>query len=320
MASRMTQTAADGTGAAGVTAGEEWFFRQAGPWERFRRSTWRFARTQPLGTAGLIFIVLLVFAAIFADSLRTSDPVDFGENILIAPGSEHWFGTNRQGQDMWSRVIYGARPALQIGLGAVVVSLVAGTLLALLAGFLGGIVDMIISRFIEVIMCLPAILWALVLVSAADDIPGMKARSVRALVLAISIGLVPVIARIVRGNVIQERVRPYVESARVIGASEARIMARHILPNLAPLLIIVASATLPAAILAEAGLSFLGLGLQQGDPSWGGDLGGQARALFRSYWWLPVFPGLALSLTVLAFNLLGDSLRDVFDPRLRGAR
>ena len=292
-----------------------------GPLSRFWFAFRRFVRTQPLGTAGAIVILVLVFAAIFAPVLRTSDPTTFdGDEILAKPGAEHWFGSNREAQDVWSRVVYGARPALQIGFGAVIVSMFLATVLALLAGFLGGVVDVVISRLTEIMICLPAILWALILTTASDDIPGLNGPGVRTLIVAISIGLVPIITRILRGNVIQEKGRAYVESARVIGASEARIMAVHILPNLTPLLIVVASATLPAAILAESGLSFLGLGLPIGDPSWGGDLGGKARSLFKTYWWLPVFPGIALSLTVLAFNLLGDSLRDVLDPRLRGAR
>ena len=286
---------------------------------RWQRGAIRFVWRQPLGALGLFIILFLFVAAVFADYLRTSDPTAFGSEILVAPGTDHWFGTNRQGQDLWSRVVYGARPGLMIGFGAVTVSLAAATVLALLAGFLGGIVDSIISRIVEILISLPLILWAMVLSTSAGDLPGFEQRGVKTLILAISVGLTPVITRILRGNVIQERARPYVEAARVLGASELRLMFRHVLPNLAPLMIIVASATLPAAILAEAGLSFLGLGLAPGEPSWGGDLGGQARGLFRSYWWLPVFPGLALSLTVLAFNLFGDALRDVLDPRLRGS-
>ncbi len=297
-----------------------WGATRSGP-VRFGIALKRFVRTQPLGAAAFVIILLLVFAALFAPYLRTSDPRGFdGDQILAGPGSAHWFGTNREAQDLWSRVLYGTRPALQIGFGAVGVSLLIATVLALASGFLGGFVDTVISRLIEILICLPAILWALVLSTSADDIPGLEGRGVKTLIVAISIGLFPIITRILRGNVIQERSRPYVESARVIGASELRIMARHILPNLAPLLIVVASATLPAAILAESGLSFLGLGLPPGDPSWGGDLGGKARNLFKTYWWLPVFPGLALSVTVLAFNLLGDAFRDVLDPRLRGVK
>ncbi len=299
---------------------QPWEWRESGRAARTWQATRRFIRRQPLGFAGLVVIALMLIGAIFAPQLRTSDPGGFGEDILAKPGWDHWFGTNRDGQDMWSRVLYGARPALQIGVGAVLVSLLIATVLALLAGFVGGVVDMLISRLMDILICLPAILWALVLVSSAGDIPGLDQRGVKTLIVAICIGLVPIITRILRGNVLQEKERPYIEAARVLGANEWRIMFRHILPNLAPLLIIVGSATLPAAILAEAGLSVIGLGLEPGSPSWGGDLGGKARGLFATYWWLPIFPGIALSLAVLAFNLLGDSLRDTLDPRLRGVR
>lgn len=297
-----------------------WSARERGGLSRGRLALGRFVRRQPMGAVSLLIIALIALGALFAARLHTASPTGFGGDILAHPSGSHFFGTNRQGQDMWSRVLYGARPALEIGLGTVALSVVVGAVLALLAGFLGSLVDMVISRCIEVLICLPAILWALVLSTSADAIPGLKRGSVLTLAIAISIGLAPVIARILRGNVLRERHRQYVEAARVVGASETRIMLRHVLPNIAPLIIVVASATLPAAILAEAGLSFLGVGLPQGDPSWGADLGGQARSLFRTYWWLPVFPGVALSLTVLAFNLLGDSIRDVLDPRLRGSR
>jgi peptide/nickel transport system permease protein len=261
----------------------------------------RFARRQPLGTASAVVIGLLIFAAVFADApfMRTTDPKEFGSNILVPPSGEHWFGTNRNGQDLYSRVVYGARPSLMVGMATVLISVVGGTVLGLLAGYLGGVVDTVISRLSEVLLSFPAILFGLI--------------------IAISIIFTPVIMRIIRGAVLVERQRMYVDAARVIGCSEARLMFRHILPNIGPLVIVVASTTLPAAILAESALTFLGVGLPLGEPSWGNDLGPQARAYFNMAWWLAVFPGVALSLTVLAFNLLGDALRDELDPRLRGS-
>lgn len=286
------------------------------------RALKRFVRTQPLGTAGAIVVFAILVAAIFQGLISTSDPTSFDGDVLVGPSSTHFFGTNREGQDVWSRVIYGARPALQIGVGAVALSLLVGVTLALIAGFAGGIWDTVISRIVEIFICLPALLWALFLRNGLakyqdNSYLGLDG-SIAILIVAISVGLIPIITRILRGNVLQEKSRQYVEAAQVVGATNFRIMFRHILPNLAPLIIVVGSATIPAAILAESGLSFLGLGLPSGDPSWGADLGGKARTLFRTYWWLPIFPGLALSLTVLAFNLLGDSLRDTLDPRLRG--
>ena len=274
----------------------------------------QFVRTQPLGTAGAVIIILLLVASIFASELKTVDPKTFNRDAsaLEAPSSEHFFGTDRSRRDMWSRVLYGSRPTLLIGFGAVAITMAAGIVLALAAGFLGGIVDVIISRLIEVVIAVPAILWLLMFTTAVD-------RSVQTLMVGVAFIFTPIAIRLFRGNVIQERSIAYVEAARVIGASEGRIMFRHILPNLAPLVIVAASITIPAAMLAEASLTFLGLGLEPGTPSWAQDLGGENSNYFRSAWWLPVFPGAALALAVLAFNFFGDSLRDVLDPRLRGS-
>ena len=274
----------------------------------------RFVRTQPLGTAGAVIIILLLVASIFASELKTVDPKTFNRDAsaLEPPSSEHFFGTDRSRRDMWSRVLYGSRPTLLIGFGAVAITMVAGIVLALAAGFLGGVVDVIISRLIEVVIAVPAILWLLMFTTAVD-------RSVQTLMVGVAFIFTPIAIRLFRGNVIQERSIAYVEAARVIGASEGRIMFRHILPNLAPLIIVAASITIPAAMLAEASLTFLGLGLEPGTPSWAQDLGGENSNYFRSAWWLPVFPGAALALAVLAFNFFGDSLRDVLDPRLRGS-
>ena len=274
----------------------------------------QFVRTQPLGTAGAVIIILLLVASIFASELKTVDPKTFNRDAsaLEAPSSEHFFGTDRSRRDMWSRVLYGSRPTLLIGFGAVAITMVAGIVLALAAGFLGGVVDVIISRLIEVVIAVPAILWLLMFTTAVD-------RSVQTLMVGVAFIFTPIAIRLFRGNVIQERSIAYVEAARVIGASEGRIMFRHILPNLAPLVIVAASITIPAAMLAEASLTFLGLGLEPGTPSWAQDLGGENSNYFRSAWWLPVFPGAALALAVLAFNFFGDSLRDVLDPRLRGS-
>ncbi|MFN0094539.1 MAG: ABC transporter permease [Dehalococcoidia bacterium] len=274
------------------------------------RNVRRFVRRQPLGTLGIAIIVVLAVLAIFAPWLRTSDPNEFGDDVIVSPSADHWFGTNRNGQDIWSRVVYGARPSLMVGLMTVAAALVGGTLLGLSAGYLGGWIDLVISRIFEVLNSFPAVLFGLVVGVALG--PGLGT-----VILAISIVFTPAIGRILRGGVISERSRQYVEAARVIGASEGRVMMRHMLPNIAPLIIVLASTTLPAAILTEAALSFLGVGLPLDQASWGKDLGGQTRSYFTLAPWLAIFPGIALSLTVLAFNLLGDALRDELDPRLR---
>ncbi len=275
-------------------------------------AVWHFARTQPVGFVAVLIIIAIAVLAAFAPFWNTVSPHEFGRDLLFSPGGDHWLGTNRTGQDMWSRVIYGGRPALLIGAGAVALSLVIGTVLALVAGFLGGLADTVISRGIEIAFSLPTLIWLLILTT-------LLGRSLEIIVLVIGVSSSPAVARIIRGNVIQERHSMYVEAAQVLGASSLRIMLRHILPNLAPLVIIVASALVPAAILAEAGLTFLGLGLEPGSASWGIDLSLDARAHFKRAWWLLIFPGIALSTTVLAFNLFGDAMRDVLDPRLRGS-
>lgn len=299
--------------AAGESALTE-FRKERGIAGRALRPIGRFVRTQPLGTLGAVVIVLLIAGSLFAPLLNTVDPrASIREaTTLDAPSGDHFFGTDRSKRDMWSRVLYGGRPTLLIGFGAVAVTMAAGIVFALAAGFLGGIVDILISRAIEIIIAVPAILWLLMFTTAVD-------RSVQTLIFGVAFTFTPIAIRIFRGNVIQERSIAYVEAARVIGASGPRIMFRHILPNLLPLVIVAASITIPAAMLAEAGLTFLGLGLDPGTPSWAQDLGPNNRTYFRSAWWLLVFPGAALALAVLAFNFFGDSMRDVLDPRLRGS-
>ena len=286
----------------------------------------RFARLQPGGMFGVVVILLVVVAAIFAPYLNT---IGEGERdvrrIAIAegrqldstgylqpPSSEWWFGTSSAGQDMWSRVIYGARPALIIGVGSVAIAMVAAIVLALAMGFLRGWVDTVLLRILEAGIAVPGLLWLILFTTAIE-------RSLPIIVVAIALAFAPLTTLVLRGNVLQEASTAYVEAARVVGASNTRIMLRHILPNLLPLAIVNASIIVPAAIMAEAGLAFLGFGLPPPSPSWGVDIGPSARAYFYTAWWLPIFPGLALSLTVLAFNFLGDTLRDMLDPRLRGS-
>ena len=287
----------------------------------------RFIRLQPGGSISIIIILVVASAAIFAPYLNTAGEGERGIRsvwrdegreiqgvnfVLQPPSSDWWMGTNRTGQDLWSRVIYGSRPALMIGVGAVAVAIVAATTLSLTMGFMQGFVDAILLRLIEIIIAVPGIIWLLLFTTALG-------RGIPILVFAIAFTFSPLTTLVLRGNVIQEAASTYAESARVVGASSPRIMFRHILPNLLPLAIVNASIIIPAAILAEAGLTFLGLGLDPLIPSWGADIGPNARAYFQTAWWLPIFPGVALSLTVLAFNFVGDSLRDVLDPRLRGS-
>ena len=294
------------------------------PQRRFA-GVWRFVRQQRLGTIGAVLIILIVFGSVAAPVLHTSDPEGFGVTPLLeGPSGSHFFGTNREGRDVWSRVLYGGRVSLKIGLATVLVAALGGTALALVAGYLGGLVDFAFGRVADVLIAFPSILFALTLyASLRDELPDLGAVLAAEeflLVVAICIVFTPVIFRIMRGNVLEQRAAVYVESARVIGASETRIMWRHIFPNLVGLLLIVMSTTLPAAILTESALSFLGVGVEQGTPSWGADLSGNNRTYFVKAPWIAIFPGLALSVTVVAFNLFGDALRDTLDPRLRGQR
>ena len=293
---------------------------------RALRGAARFARLQPGGAFGGAVILLVVVAAIFAPHLKT---IGEGERdvrrvalaqgkqldstgYLQPPDSIWWFGTNSAGQDVWSRVIYGTRPALFIGVGSVGIAMTVALTLALAMGFLKGFVDLILLRILETGIAVPGLLWLILFTTAID-------RSLPVIMVAVALAFAPLTTLVLRGNVLQEASTAYVEAARVVGASNTRIMLRHILPNLLPLAIVNASIIIPAAIMTEAGLAFLGFGLPPPSPSWGVDIGPSARAYFYTAWWLPIFPGIALSLTVLAFNFLGDSLRDMLDPRLRGS-
>lgn len=276
------------------------------------RGITRFVRQQPLGTFGLIILAIIIFAAIFAPYLRTSDPSTVGGEVLKSPSWDHWLGTNRQGTDMWSRIVYGARPSLLIGFATVAIGVGGGIVLGLISGYFKGAVDFVISRVVEFIIAFPPIIVGIVVAAALR--PGL-----RSVIIAITIVVVAATARVIRAGVLQERSLPYIDAAILLGASWPRIVFRHLLPNILPLAVVLASALLPTAILFEAALTFLGFGLEQGRPSWGADLGGTTRTFFTIAPWLAIFPGIALSLTILAFNLVGDSLRDVLDPRMRGS-
>ena len=282
----------------------------------------RFIRREPLGFVSGLIIAGLIFMSAAAPILNTTDPSAFSTDVLKGPSSEHYFGTNRQGRDLWSRVLYGGRVSLKVGVATVIISIIAATILALLAGFFGGFVDFLLGRLADVFIAFPAIILALTFrASLKGTIPdlGVIMSSGELLVtIAIAIPFIPGIFRIMRGAVLEQRSSVYVEAAEASGATSLRVMFRHILPNITALVIVLTTTSLPAAILAESGLSFLGVGVPIEIPSWGAELSGQSRAFFQKAPWLAIFPGIALSLTVFAFNILGDALRDTLDPRLRG--
>ncbi len=273
-------------------------------WQRVRR----LIRVQPIGAISLFIILGLVLVAIFAPWLAPHDATAGVGPTLEAPSSSHWFGTDNQGRDIFSRVIEGSRTALQVAIFATALGVVAGSFIGLVSGYFGGWLDMIVQRFVDAVMAFPLLILALVMIAVVGE-------SLRNVIIVIGIGITPGISRIVRGIVLSERENQYIEAARTIGASAPRILWRHLLPNLVAPIVVVGSAVMPGVVLVEAGLSFLGLGTPPPTPSWGRDLSDQR--FFRAGPWMAIFPGLALSLLVLAFNLLGDAIRDVVDPRLR---
>ncbi len=294
------------------------------PRQRFNPLRW--ARREPFGAFGFALIVFIVFMSAAAPVLRTAPPNEFAVGPPLAgPNADNWFGTTARGKDVWSRVLFAGRISLKIGVATVLLGTLGGTLIALLSAYAGGAVDFAVGRIADMFIAIPGLLLALVLHSSisADlpDLPGLQNEELY-LVVAISLFFMPGTYRIMRGIVLELRESTYVEAAQVVGSSNFRIMWRHIAPNMFGLMIVITSISLPAAILAEASLSFLGLGVPIGGldavPSWGADLSGSSRRFFSVAPWLAVFPGLALAITVFGFNIFGDSLRDTLDPRLRG--
>jgi peptide/nickel transport system permease protein len=276
------------------------------------RHTWRWVRARPLGALSIGLIAALIVLALLAPVLTPYDPLAQDASAQAkSPSAAHPLGTDYLGRDVLSRVIVGVRPSLGVGLVSVAIALVAGSTLGLVSGYLGGTVDLVLQRVVDVLLTLPGLVLALALLAIVGT-------GFASLIGVIAVVLSPGIARVVRSATLVVTASGYIESARAIGARDARIVIRHELPNtLAPILVL-ASLNLGNAILFEAALSFLGLGVQPPQPSWGNMLSGPARAYFEVAPWMAVFPGIAVSLSVLGFNLLGDTLRDAFDPRLQG--
>ena len=265
------------------------------------------------GAAGLILIVLFLAAALAGALGLTPYPPNeqHAKDRMQPPSRQYIFGTDEFGRDVYSRLIRGATNSLSIAFVSVALASVIGSTLGTLAGYFGGRVDNTIMRIMDLFFAFPAILLALAIIAALG--PGFRNT-----ILAISIVYMPIFARVARGPVLTVRATEYVTAARCVGARDGRILGRHVLPNIAPPLIVQVSLALSWAILTEAGLSFLGLGIQPPEPSWGSMLS-EARSLLELAPWLAIFPGLAIMFCVLGFNLLGDGLRDVLDPRMRGA-
>ena len=276
---------------------------------RLRRSL-RVLRQNPLGGFALFLILVLVVVGLFAPVLAPHGVNEFAGRPGQGPTMDFPFGTDKFGQDVFSRVILGARISLQVGFIAVALGTIAGLLIGAWSGFKGGAVDVVLQRMVDTAIAFPQILFLLVIVRVLGP-------SMRNVIIAIAVLIIPSVARIVRSAALVERNNLYIEAARSMGATDGRILLRHIVPNVAPIAIVIATTLLGGAILAEASLSFLGLGIPPPNPSWGNDIN-VARTTFPINVAAALFPGLAISLTVLGFNLLGDALRDIFDPRLRG--
>jgi peptide/nickel transport system permease protein len=260
--------------------------------------------------AGVAILTVLALAAVLAPVLPLFDPVQIDpSHALYSPGLPYLFGSDQFGRDVFSRVVYGARVSLVVGPIAVAVALVPGVVVGLLAGFYGRWVDGILMRVIDIMLAFPGILLALAIVAVLGP-------SLTSLMIAVGVSAIPTYARLTRGSVLGSQSNLYVDAARVIGASDASILARHILPNVVAPIIVVGTLGVGSAILVAATLSFLGLGSQPPTPEWGRMLS-EGRQYLREQWWIATWPGLAIMVTVLALNLLGDGLRDALDPRLR---
>jgi peptide/nickel transport system permease protein len=275
-----------------------------------------FCFAQPLGAISGVAILIMLFGGAFAEHVAPYDPltIDFGA-MLVAPSWEHWMGTDAFGRDIFSRVIYGARTALTIGFFSSLIGCVTGAILGVASAYFGGKIDMAVQRFIDVMLSFPIIVLALVVVAmlGRNQVAGVDVN----LIVAIAIPIIPKVARVVRSAALSIREMPYIDAARAAGIGHTRIIFRHMVPNVAAPFLIMFTAFIAQAILLEASLSFLGLGVTEPTPAWGLMLSGNASDFYREAPWMILFPGLAISVAVFAFNLFGDSLRDWLDPKFK---
>jgi peptide/nickel transport system permease protein len=270
-----------------------------------------FSRRRPLGAIGAAIVLLMLLVAVIAPWIAPYDPVavDFGA-MLSAPSAKHWLGTDSFGRDVLSRLIYGSRTALFVGFGSALFGATAGAVLGVGSAYFGGKIDLYLQRLMDIFLSFPLIILALAIVAIlGNTLPN--------LILAITIPMVPRCALVIRSSALAIREMPYVDAARASGFKHGRIIFRHMLPNVMAPYLIMMTAFLGQAILLEASLSFLGLGVQEPTPAWGLMLRGAAVEFAEAAPWMAIFPGIAISLAVFAFNLFGDSLRDALDPKLR---
>lgn len=273
----------------------------------------RFCRRKPLGAAGGAITLALLVTATLANVLATHDPIAvYSGHVLAPPSAEYWLGTDHLGRDIYSRIVFGARVSLIVGVLSSLLGAVSGGIVGLLSGYFGGKTDLTTQRVLDILQGLPLLVLALVMSAALGP-------AVQNVILAISVPIMPRAARVIRSSVLSIREMQYVEAARALGLKHLRIAFRHVLPNTMGPFIVLCTAQLGSAILVEAALSFLGLGVPEPYPSWGRMLSVSAAEYAQKAPWLVLFPGIAISLAVFGSNLLGDALRDTLDPRLRGA-
>lgn len=271
----------------------------------------RAARRQPLGAVSGALILLMAFVAIFADIVAPQDPLKMNFiDQLVGPSSQYILGTDELGRDVFSRIIHGSRTALLIGFVAAFVGSTIGLVLGVTSAYLGGLFDLLFQRVMDIFMAFPLIIMALAIVSV------FGAGTVN-VIIAITIPFIPKCARVVRSSALALREIPYIDAARACGFSHTRIVLMHMVPNVMAPYLIMFTSFVGQAILLEASLSYLGLGVQEPTAAWGLMLRGGAEQFFESAPWVAIFPGLAITLAVFAFNLFGDSLRDALDPKLR---
>lgn len=276
-------------------------------WKKLRRT----ARRKPLGAVGAAIILVFVLIALFAPFLAPHDPYAIDSNNLLArPNWSNWLGTDEFGRDILSRIIWGSRVSIYVGLMAVGIGSSSGALLGLVSGYFGGRVDYVIQRFMDTLMAFPTLILALAMVAALGP-------SIQNVILALAVVKLPNACRVVRATTLSIRERPFILAAKNIGVSSTRILLVHILPNCIAPFIILATAGLGSAILSEASLSFLGLGTPPPQPSWGAMLSGKTQRYMLEAPWLAIAPGLAITIVVFGFNFLGDAMRDLLDPHQR---
>ncbi len=281
------------------------------------RSLWRIARQKPVGAIAGLICVGMIIVAVFATQLapHAVDAAKFPR--LHAPSGTYPMGTDNLFRDQFSRILVGSRISLGVGFGSVFLGTLIGTVLGLIAGYMGGWVDMGVGRLLDVVLGIPPLVLAIFFLTIFNTSKGYSLNSFLLVSLAIGIIIAPTTARIVRGSTLSIRRLQYIEAAECVGNGSVRIMIRHVLPNVFAPIIVIASIQIGNAILAEAAISFLGLGIADAThPSWGTMLG-DTRGWWQAAWWTAFMPGLAISAAVLSFNLFGDALRDVLDPRLR---